>query len=584
MKKKTLLKTTLLLGTAYIGLSILAKKKKADSVYDTEPEQKNPMEGKKVVFVENEEEPENADGMKGHLEVVGDSEPRISFYDTYVKRSLDLAASFAGLVVLSPVLAGIALAIKIDDPGPVLFTQKRVGKNKQYFKLHKFRTMKMCTPHDVPTHMLQNPEQYITRVGKFLRKSSLDELPQLWDIFLGNISTIGPRPALWSQDYLVAERDKYGANDIRPGLTGWAQINGRDELEIPVKAKLDGEYTAKESALFDAKCFLGTVKSVAGSEGVVEGGTGSMEDEGLPMPIPAVLHEDIDWSSCKKVLIAGEGSYIGESVKEYLNQFDQYQVETLDTMSEAWKEAVFSGYDAIIDVAGIAHVKETDANRDLYYQVNTELAVELAKKAKEENVEQFIYLSSMSVYGMTTGSIDGTTPCKPKGAYGGSKLQAEKKLWELCDENFTVSLVRPPMVFGKGCKGNYQSLRKLALKIPVFPRVENERSMIHIENLASALRGILHNNESGVYFPQNLEYVDTYDMVEQIAACNGKEMYPTSLLTLPIAVAKPFVSLVQKVFGSLTYDQDLNVPESWIVIPDTATCIIKTEITEEVEA
>ncbi len=208
------------LGTAFAAVSVVAHKKKGDSTFENEPEQKNPLEGKKVVFVENGEDPENADGVKGHLEVVGESDYKESFYGKYVKRGIDIILSFGGLVVLSPVLAGIALAINIDDPGPVLFTQKRVGQNKKYFKLHKFRSMKMSTPHDVPTHQLENPEQYITRVGKFLRAHSLDELPQIWDIFIGNMSVIGPRPGLWNQDLLTAERDQYHANDVKPGLTG----------------------------------------------------------------------------------------------------------------------------------------------------------------------------------------------------------------------------------------------------------------------------------------------------------------------------------------------------------------------------
>ncbi len=197
-------------------------------------------------------------------------------YAKFIKRLIDVVLSFLALVFLSIVYLGLIIAIKIDDPGPAFFTQKRVGKNKTYFKLHKFRSMKMCTPHDVPTHQLDNPEQYITRVGKLLRKSSLDELPQIWDIFIGNMSIIGPRPALWNQDDLIAERDKYGANDIMPGLTGWAQINGRDELEIPVKAKLDGEYAKNLSFAFDLKCFFGSIISVFKSDGVVEGGTGEM--------------------------------------------------------------------------------------------------------------------------------------------------------------------------------------------------------------------------------------------------------------------------------------------------------------------
>lgn len=230
------------IGTTFVITSLVAKKEIGKSQYKDESNQMNPLEGKKVVFIENDDEIENADGVRGHLEAIGDSDYKVGFYEKYIKRGFDIVLSFGGLVVLSPILGAIALAIKIDDPGPVLFTQKRMGQNKKYFKLHKFRSMKMCTPHDVPTHQLENPEQYITRVGKFLRSHSLDELPQIWDIFIGNMSVIGPRPGLWNQDILTAERDKYNANDVKPGLTGWAQINGRDELEIPVKAKLDVFY------------------------------------------------------------------------------------------------------------------------------------------------------------------------------------------------------------------------------------------------------------------------------------------------------------------------------------------------------
>ncbi len=265
------------IGVAFIGMSILAKKKKSSSVYEDDKEQKNPFEGKKVVLVEDENDKENADGVKGHLEAVGEVDYNPSFYEKHVKRAMDVVLSFGGLVVLSPVFAAIALAIKIEDPGPVLFTQKRVGQNKKYFKLHKFRSMKMSTPHDVPTHQLENPEQYITRVGKFLRAHSLDELPQIWDIFIGNMSVIGPRPGLWNQNLLTAERDKYSANDVKPGLTGWAQINGRDELEIPDKAKLDGEYVRNMGLGMDIKCFLGSVHVFGKDESVVEGGTGEMK-------------------------------------------------------------------------------------------------------------------------------------------------------------------------------------------------------------------------------------------------------------------------------------------------------------------
>ena len=200
-------------------------------------------------------------------------------YRTFFKRLLDIILSGCAIVILSPLLLIIAVAIQIDDPGPVMFRQKRVGIHKTHFSIMKFRTMKMDTPRDTPTHLLENPEQYITKVGKFLRKSSLDELPQIFQIFTGRMSIIGPRPALWNQFDLIAERDKYGANDVRPGLTGWAQINGRDELPIDIKARFDGEYVEKLSFLFDCKCFFGTIGAVLKHDGVVEGGTGRLEKE-----------------------------------------------------------------------------------------------------------------------------------------------------------------------------------------------------------------------------------------------------------------------------------------------------------------
>ena len=200
-------------------------------------------------------------------------------YRKFGKRLVDIVLSGIALIPLSMVYLILAIAIKIDDPGPVFFRQKRVGLNKTHFEIMKFRTMKMETPKDMPTHLLKNPEQYITRVGGFLRKYSLDELPQILQIFTGKMSIVGPRPALWNQFDLIEERDKYGANDVRPGLTGWAQINGRDELPIDVKARLDGEYIQKMGFFFDIKCMIGTVLPVFTGAGVVEGGTGSMEKE-----------------------------------------------------------------------------------------------------------------------------------------------------------------------------------------------------------------------------------------------------------------------------------------------------------------
>lgn len=251
--KYKLIMAVTMLGGIFIFLSALAEKKREPKSIDNGNQYLKNAKKKKEV----KRKPEG-------------------FYGKYGKRILDKGISFLGLVILAPLYGIISLAVYLDDPGPVIFTQKRVGLGKHFIEVHKFRSMKMSTPHDIPTHQLKNPEEYITRVGSFLRKSSLDELPQVWDIFRGKMSIIGPRPALWNQDDLVAEREKYGANDVMPGLTGWAQINGRDELEIPDKARLDGEYVKKISFSFDIKCFIGTIFSVAKSDGVVEGGTGEI--------------------------------------------------------------------------------------------------------------------------------------------------------------------------------------------------------------------------------------------------------------------------------------------------------------------
>ena len=274
---KVLLIILIVLVAIGLVLGLIAIIKKPFSIYKNKPSEKNPMEGKMVKFVYVDTEPQNADGVCGHLEPIGESKHKSGVYEKVFKRLFDIVLSFFGLVILSPVFLFLSLWIVIDDPGPVLFTQKRIGKDKQFFMLHKFRSMKMSTPHDKPTHMLENPEQYITKSGKFIRSHSLDELPQIWDIFIGNMSVIGPRPGLWNQDLLTAERDKYGANDVKPGLTGWAQINGRDELEIPVKAELDGYYCKHLTFGMDLKCFFGSLGVFKGDKSIVEGGTGEMK-------------------------------------------------------------------------------------------------------------------------------------------------------------------------------------------------------------------------------------------------------------------------------------------------------------------
>lgn len=197
----------------------------------------------------------------------------------YIKRGIDFLISLLGLIVLSPVFLAVIIAIKLDSPGPIFFKQRRIGIYKSEFYILKFRTMYINTPQDTPTHLLSNPNQYITKVGGWLRRTSLDELPQIFNIVKGEMAIVGPRPALWNQYDLIKERDLYGANDVPVGLTGWAQINGRDELQIPVKAKLDGEYAQNMGPILDLKCFMGTIFSVLKSDGILEGGTGMQVKE-----------------------------------------------------------------------------------------------------------------------------------------------------------------------------------------------------------------------------------------------------------------------------------------------------------------
>lgn len=543
-----------IVGASFVGLKALTKYKKGSHIYQNSLEEQNPFEGKKVIFVNDENVKENADGVCGYLEEIGDSDFVPSFYDKYVKRAMDVVLSFGGLVVLSPVFAGVALAIMIEDPGPVFFTQKRVGQNKKYFTLHKFRSMKLSTPHDVPTHQLENPEQYITKIGKFIRAHSLDELPQIWDIFVGNMSVIGPRPALWNQDLLIAERDKYNANDVKPGLTGWAQINGRDELEIEEKARLDGEYVQKESLLFDTKCFIGTISKVGRDDSVVEGGTGNKKNLLLYRANQGEEVKESIPEKRKKILIIGENSYIGNELSKYLlNWKEYYEIKKISARGMAPQKDIFEGYDVILDVAGIAHRKETKSNRHEYYEINRDLTIEMAKCAKEAGVSQFIVMSTMSVYGKVTGNIQKETVPTPTNAYGDSKLQADSALMEMQNDKFKVVVLRPPMVYGKGCKGNYQSLRKLALKTPIFPDFINKRSMIYIGNLCEFIKRIIDGDYRGIYLPQNSEYVSTYDMVRYISKYNNKKI-------VGVGFINPFIrifphKILKKIFGNLIYEK-----------------------------
>lgn len=588
--KKTIIASSVVLGAIFSGLFIVSKKKKRSSVYDDEPGQKNPMEGKKVIFVENESDSENADGVRGHLEAVGEINHVSGLYEKYIKRGIDLFLSFCGMILLSPVMGVVALAIKIEDPGPVLFTQKRLGQNKKYFKLHKFRSMKMSTPHDVPTHMLDNPDQYITRVGRFIRRKSIDELPQIWDIFVGNMSIIGPRPGLWNQDLLTAERDKYGANDVKPGLTGWAQINGRDELEIPAKAKLDGEYVKKMGIAMDTKVFLGSVHVFGKDDSVIEGGTGEMKksvsrhytdcksNEELIGHIGFGEPVEVDIETARKVLVTGAGSYIGESFRDYAaKNYPVLKIDAIDMLDPSWREKDFSEYDIVYHVAGIAHadVENLDeSTKTKYYAVNTDLAVEVAEKAKVEGVSIFVFMSSMIVYGDSAPYgkrkvIDENTVPVAGNFYGDSKLQADVAVRSLATDNFKVIVLRPPMIYGKNSKGNYRTLAKYAKKLPFFPDVDNQRSMLHIDNLCEFLCQIMLVKEvkenAIVLIPQNAQWTKTSDMVKEIAEVSGKRINTLGFLKSAVLLGGKMPGkigeLVNKAFGNFAYAHKMSVYE-----------------------
>jgi len=258
----------------------------------------------------------------------------------------------------------------------------------------------------------------------------------------------------------------------------------------------------------------------------------------------------------KKILITGANSYIGTSFEKWLaKEPEKYAVDTVDMIGDSWKQKDFSGYDVVFHVAGIAHVKETKKNKELYYKVNRDLSYETARKAKKEGVKQFIFLSSMSVYGVEKGIINENTLLKPKTNYGKSKLEAEKLIIPLNDDEFKVVILRPPMIYGKGCKGNYPRLAKLALKTPIFPNIDNKRSMLYIENLCEFVKFIIDDCSSGIFFPQNEEYVCTSKMVKLIAEAHGKKIRMTKLFNPLIRLLK--IGIVNKVFGDLVYDKNL---------------------------
>ena len=255
-----------------------------------------------------------------------------------------------------------------------------------------------------------------------------------------------------------------------------------------------------------------------------------------------------------KILITGAGSYIGMCFENYMKNFPDYQVDTLDMLQKNWAEKDFSSYDSIYHVAGIAHRKETEENAHLYYEVNRDLVLKVAEKAKKENVKHFVFLSSMSVYGVEEGVITKDTPPAPKSNYGKSKIQAEELLEKLKSDSFKVAILRPPMVYGDGCKGNYQMLVKFAKMLPVFPDYENKRSMIHVDNLSAFVKGLIDEEKDGLFFPQDENYVCTCKMVKEIASDMGKNMKLLKIMNPAVSILKKFTTQGKKAFGDLIYD------------------------------
>lgn len=288
----------------------------------------------------------------------------------------------------------------------------------------------------------------------------------------------------------------------------------------------------------------------------------------------------------KKLLITGAGSYVGVSVARYLSRWpERYSVDTVDMIGEGWKTADFSGFDAVLHVAGIVHQKDSKndpAQKELYERVNTRLAIETAQKAKAEGVKQFLFMSSASVYGLDAPvgkivTITADTPLRPKDNYGISKAKAEEGLQVLADDSFKLAILRPPMIYGKGCKGNYQTMAKLAKKLPVFPWVDNRRSMLYIENLAEFIRLLLEDEAEGIFWPQNNEYVNTSDMVNLIAHANGKGILLVKGLTWALKLLHPVTDIADKAFGSLCYDFAISAYPKNYCVKSFEESVLETE-------
>lgn len=477
-------------------------------------------------------------------------------YKKYIKRFLAIVLSTLAIICLSWLLIIFAIIIKVTSKGPVFFKQKRVGKNKTYFSILKFRTMRVDTPKDMPTHMLENPEQYITKIGKFLRKTSLDELPQLFNIFLGQMAIVGPRPALWNQEDLIAEREQYHANDVRPGLTGLAQVSGRDELSISVKARYDGEYVDNIGFKKDVLLILQTVRAVAKHDGVKEGKWDSdnhVESEYASSQEEYIPYKNRMNNTEQNVLIIGAHSYIGKALGKYLQ--DDMNVTMVSASDGEWKTIDLSQYTTIIHLSAIVHKREKKNMKELFQKVNCELPVQIARKAKEAGVRQFIFISTASVYGSKINKITVNTVPDPDTLYGRSKLDAEKYLKQLEElEYFKVSIIRPPLVYGDGCKGNYAKLQKVARYLVFFPKIHNKRSMISINKLCEVIENNISNYDQEIILPQDDKYYDTSLLIKDIRKKMGKKTILIPGFTWILRLFMKQNRLLRKIFGDWYYE------------------------------
>lgn len=516
-----------------------------------------------------------------------------------LKRKLDVIGSIVGIVLLFPVWLFIAFLIKLTSPGPIFFLQDRPGYKKKIFRIYKFRTMRQGSEKMEKGVEVLKDDARITKIGGFLRRTKLDETPQLLNVLKGEMSLVGPRPERVASlaDYtpFIAKR-----LDMKPGMTGLAQVSGNIYLDLQDRYRLDVYYVEHFSLLLDIRILIRTIGVVFFGEerykgknliktmpmkrkhknkivgegknterlpGIkpVKGSDAGFEDYGYKKSF------SIDRADHKNVLITGANSYIGESLQSYAEiHYPNLSINTIDMMDRSWREFDFSPYDAVFHVAGIAHAdigSVGDEEKARYYAVNRDLAIETAKIAKESGVKQFIFMSSIIVYGDSAPYgkkkvIDESTIPSPANFYGDSKWQADQGVRKLGDDRFHVAVLRPPMIYGRGSKGNYPVLAKLAKRLPVFPDVNNQRSMLYIDNLCELLCLLILSGEGGVYFPQNKQYSDTSELVRMIALAGGKKVHTTRILNGVVALASHMPGkigdMADKAFGSFVYSQNLS--------------------------